>query len=443
MRKLWLFAAVAAFGCTYTGTASAGEFDYYQSTGVRQVSHNLGFGAGCACAPEPTCCEPEPSCCAPDLGGCCDAGCTGSCNSCCGGSCGIDLFGECCLGDAWELYNNECNGIRVGGWAQFGYHTQGVNGVGTDLFNNYPNRVQAQQLYMFAEKATDTGGCGWDFGFRVDGVYGTDAPDTQAFGARANTWDNPWDYGEAYGAAIPQLYGTVAYNDLTVKIGKFYTIIGYETVTAPDNFFYSHAYSQYLAEPFTHTGVLAEFAYNDNVTLFGGYTLGWDTGFTRNGGDLFLGGVSAQVTDNITATYALTYGDFGSGVDGSDDNGYSHSIVVDWVINDCWEYVFQSDYINNNQFLNSNDNLVTVNQYLYYTVSDCVKFGIRAEYFDDPRVGDEIYEVTLGMNYKPHANVVIRPEVRLNEFEPGASLPVSGGPARDTALFGIDAILTF
>jgi len=28
---------------------------------------------------------------------------------------------------------------------------------------------------------------------------------------------------------------------LTVRMGHFYTILGYETVTAPKNFFYSHA----------------------------------------------------------------------------------------------------------------------------------------------------------------------------------------------------------
>jgi hypothetical protein len=384
-------------------------------------------------------------------------GCAGDCNggcagdSCCGGGCtssccGIDWFGDCCLGDPWELaINDNCRGIHVGGWAQVGYHTEGVNGNGTGLFNDYPNRVQLHQGYLFAERETNTGGCGWDFGFRADFVYGTDGPDTQAFGGDPDSWDNPWDYGSAYGSAIPQLYGEVAYNDLKVKFGKFYTIIGYESVMAPDNFFYSHSYSQYRAEPFTHTGALAEFAYNDYVTLYGGYTLGWDTGFTRNGGDTFLGGMSVDVTDCLNVTYALTYGDFGfeDGGDGSDNDGYSHSIVVDWIINSNWEYVFQTDYIRNDDFLNANDELFSVNQYLYYTVNDCWKFGVRAEYFDDPRFQDEAYEVTLGANYKPHANVVIRPEVRFNEFGDGVIDPDTAVQQRDTALFGVDAIFTF
>ena len=93
--------------------------------------------------------------------------------------------------------------------------------------------------------------------------------------------------------AIPQLYVEAGYGDLSVKAGHFYTIIGYEVVQATGNFFYSHAYTFNFSEPFTHTGVLATYNANDNVTVYGGYTLGWDSGFDDNG-DAFLGGISVQ-----------------------------------------------------------------------------------------------------------------------------------------------------
>ncbi len=50
-----------------------------------------------------------------------------------------------------------------------------------------------------------------------------------------------------------------------LKVGHFYTIIGYEVVTAPDNFFYTHAYTMQYGEPFTHTGVLATYNANDQL----------------------------------------------------------------------------------------------------------------------------------------------------------------------------------
>ena len=50
-----------------------------------------------------------------------------------------------------------------------------------------------------------------------------------------------------------------------------------------------------------------------------------------------------------------------------------------------------------------------VNQYLFYTMNDCWKFGGRMEWWKSNTVtGEEtsFYELTGGVNYQPHANVV-------------------------------------
>ena len=145
-------------------------------------------------------------------------------------------------------------------------------------------------------------------------MYGIDANDTQAFGNPNGSWDfdNGFDHG-SYGWAIPQAYFEVALGDsLSIKAGHFYTLVGYEVVTAPDNFFYSHAMTMYNSEPFTHTGVLATAGMGDNVTLYGGWTLGWDTGFDQlNNGSSFLGGVGLTLTDDAAVTYIATAGNFG------------------------------------------------------------------------------------------------------------------------------------
>ena len=102
----------------------------------------------------------------------CENGCDGACgcdsgceNGCDAGACGCEeeeaddcgctcyLFGP---DEAWTLFGtHDCTGITAGGWAQIGYHTEGRNGDGTGLFNNYPNRLQAQQLWAYVEKAAD------------------------------------------------------------------------------------------------------------------------------------------------------------------------------------------------------------------------------------------------------------------------------------------------
>ena len=59
------------------------------------------------------------------------------------------------------------------------------------------------------------------------------------------------------------LWGT----GLNVKAGHFYTPIGYESVPAPDNFFYTHAYTMQYGEPFTHTGLLGNYKVNPNWSV--------------------------------------------------------------------------------------------------------------------------------------------------------------------------------
>ena len=63
---------------------------------------------------------------------------------------------------------------------------------------------------------------------------------------------------------------------VSVKAGYFYTIIGYEGVPAPANFFYSKSYSYQFAGPFTHWGGLATWNVPPQVTVQGGLVNGWD-----------------------------------------------------------------------------------------------------------------------------------------------------------------------
>ena len=364
---------------------------------------------------------------------CCEQPCTDG--GCCDNTCGCnDGCGWCNLGEAHTLnsiFKDDCTGedhwLNVGGWTQWGYTSDS-----TGLFNTNPHGINNHQSYLYMEKVAD-GSNGLDWGFRADLVYGTDAADTQAFGA-SNSWDNKanWNHG-IYGFAMPQLYAELASGDWSVKMGHFYTLVGYEVVTAPDNFFYSHAFTMYNSEPFTHSGFVATYKLSDNVEVYGGWTAGWDTGFDRfNGGSNFLGGISASVSDNVTVTYITTIGDFGAR-----GEGYMHSLVLDVQVSDKINYVVQSDLLETNAVVGAANHTIGINQYLFYTFNDCLKAGSRLEWWKSN--GESIYNATFGLNYRPHANLVIRPEIR---HQWGSENTINGLPTDDT-ITGIDAILTF
>lgn len=326
--------------------------------------------------------------------------------------------------------------IDFGGWTQFGY-TSGSTG----LFNDQDGSVRNNQTWLYFEKPVDSSE-GFDYGFRVDAMYGSDAQDTQAFGNPPGNWDfdDYFNHGDD-GFAVPQAYIELAYKDVSVKAGHFYTLVGYEVVTAPDNFFYSHAFTMYLNEPFTHTGALLTYSGFENVTLYGGWTAGWDTGFDRNnGGSNFLGGFSVTPLDWITATYITTAGNLGAIGD-----GYSHSIVVDTAILENLNYVFQSDFITTNEdVLGSGEDYEAygINNYLFYALHDMVGLGLRGEWWQAD--GTDYFGITGGVNLKPLPNLTFRPELRY-QFGPGdsdanpAGLPNMG----ENAIFGMDAIITF
>ena len=336
-----------------------------------------------------------------------------------------------------QLWDDPCSAYDIGGWVQLGYHSEN-NG----LFNNVPNKLNLQQGWLYVERKAK-GGEDLDWGFRFDGMYGTDAVKTQAFSNPPGNWDfaNGFDHG-IYSFALPQAYVEVAQGDWSIIAGHFFTLIGYEVVTAPDNFFYSHSYTMFNSEPFTHTGVLGTYNVSDELEVYGGWTLGWDTGFDRlNDGNNFLGGAAYSLSDNVKVTYILTLGDFGARA-----SGYSHSIVADIGITDKLNYVFWTDMVDTNANgpaagAGANSQL-SVNNNLFYTVNDCLAFGTRLEWWKNG--ADSTYQCTIGANFRPHANVVIRPEIRHDWLVPVSGNPLGAGPnTREFTTFGVDAIFTF
>ena len=140
-----------------------------------------------------------------------DCGCNSGCNSgCCSIPCG-DGFGfrymlpdgnpcfgwrlPCCNGGpAWKLYEPCCPRWTVGGWLNGGVVTND-HGAANNGAIGFPssNDVLFNQIYGFIERKANNGGCGWDWGLRVDYLFGADGPDTQAFGDQGmGLWLELW-----------------------------------------------------------------------------------------------------------------------------------------------------------------------------------------------------------------------------------------------------------
>ncbi|MGD9721585.1 MAG: outer membrane beta-barrel protein [Pirellulales bacterium] len=411
-----------------------------------------------------------------------------------GNGCGTLLNPYCCLGDQWKIFDSEClecRGINVTGWLAMNPFTWNTTNPadrfnGPVTFTDRSNDFQLNQLYLFAEKATDTGGCGWDWGYRADFMGGTDYRFTTAAGLETHGY---YQFPKVstqrfYGYAFPQFYLEAAYNDLKVKVGHFYAPVGYEVVTATGNFFPNLPYTFQYGEPFTFTGVLATYTAGENLTLIGGVTHGWDN-FDNSANPHAGGIVGFTETFEDGAAFAAT---FTFGVEPNSFNAllqgvtfserYLQTLVYSRPlasISDRLTYVAQSDFGYQNDVFGAGTTdayWYGLNQYLFYKVSDCMSYGIRAEWFrdeDGARVGGflgttpdgstrglstsrfgypgSFYEVTLGANYKYSANTTFRPYVRFDWFSgtsPAANLrPFDGGNGNSQTLLGFDVIMLY
>ncbi|MDQ7091283.1 MAG: porin [Methylococcales bacterium] len=349
-------------------------------------------------------------------------------------------------------------GVKVGGWIDAGMtysshsNSSGENGAipfGTDRVNEF----QLNQTYLFLEKSVVSSGSNWDFGGRVDFLFGTDARSTQAsgfdnqiLGSTNNKSFNEYDI--AFPQAYLEIYAPIG-NGLTAKVGHFYTIIGYEVVTSPDNFFYSHAFTMNYGEPFTHTGALLSYQIDDNWSVTGGAVTGWDN-FDTNGGDWsFLGGANWHSDDEKTAVaVSLITGENGN--DSVDQNTTMYSIVLSHDFNDKTHYVFQHDFgiQEKGNGVKDDADWYGINQYLTYDINDKLAVGLRAEWFSDRggrinSFGANYYAVSAGVNYSPMSWIKFRPEVRYDWADTNGAGTAFGGNSNDQIQVAMDMIITF
>ena len=355
-------------------------------------------------------------------------------------------------------------GIETYGFIDVGI---GANAWGADwngpiTFNDRAWQGQMNQLYLINERILKEDQL--SLGGRVDLLYGTDYIYTTATGFDGG-WNDTNGGNRYYGLAMPQLYGEVGTQVLNVKFGHFYTLIGYEVVPAIGNFFYTHAYTMQYGEPFTHTGVLATWNPNDQLSIIGGITNGWDNwdvglptnqanpfpGSTSNAS--FLGAVTFSSSDGSQAlTLANSSGNefatasFVNPFSAYVGNRTVTSIVYSNEFTDKLTYVYQSDlgyqayaggdipvYYETQGQQPGSAYWYGVNQYLFYNFTDYLIGGLRLEWFRDNngtrvqyglRPGSpeatgfagNFWAMTWGLNYLVGNNLVIRPELRYDWF---------------------------
>jgi len=267
------------------------------------------------------------------------------------------------------------------------------------LFDDKSNGFLLNQVLLTAQRPIDTSIKGYDVGFKLQGMYGSDARYTHIlhqFQHATGDSLNQLDLVEAFAQAhTPWL--TKGGTDF--KLGQFVTLEGAETIDPSTNYLYSHSYIFNFGIPLKHTGLMAVFHVVPEVDIYAGLVTGANTGLGKSdnndalafhggvGLNLLGGKLTSLATTHIgpeTAQNAIRNGLLPASVDADGDLRYLSDITTTWKVTDKLTLINDVNWIHD-EVANAGRSAdgFGMAQYGVYTLCDMVSLVARAEVFRD------------------------------------------------------------
>ncbi len=366
--------------------------------------------------------------------------------------------------------------ISISGWTQMSYTGSGAGTVNLPVvWNDRANKFLIQQHWITVQKALDTESKEASFGWRVDGMFGTDYRymmirgfwNSQLLNTKVNQAEPNGFQQNLYGFDLPQFFANAYLPNLfegtELRAGRVYTPWGMESVEGVSSPLLSRSYAFNWAPPFFHTALVAMPKFSKNWSGVAMLALGNDTFFSGSDELRFIGNINWKSDDEkTTATFATSLGrgkfnagaPFNPATNGlmSEAAGRNNFNAFDFVfthkVTDKFTYSMEAIYayqsgvptsasvgvisgaIISDDPVSKTANWWSVAQYFQYQWTDQLASIFRPEVFDDlegQRTGFKgvYYAGTFGYQYKPKDWLWFRPEIRYDYN--GQSTPFNNG----------------
>jgi Putative beta-barrel porin-2, OmpL-like. bbp2 len=392
------------------------------------------------------------------------------------------------------------NGIHL--WAQLQAGIIGNPSGPSDGLNfgqtltDHANQVQLNQLLLTANKPLDPKSNDYQWGFKAQLMYGSDARYTQFLGELNNV-----DPEQRYQLDVVEanaLFHTpwLTEGGMDFKIGQYPTPLGYETIDPSTNPFYSHSYIFQFGLPFKHTGGLVVTHVNDIVDIYSGVDTGTNTTFgplgDNNGAIGGIGGFNLTYLGGNLTILALTH--FGPddatralSPIGYNANGFwrfYNDVLVTWKATDALTLVTEANWVRDGfgivtalGTVNKPVNGFGLAQYGSYSLTDTIALNGRIEYWRDdnnffvasfpsnngpvklqqgfvvpylhtaPGSNTTYGAITLGVTWKPNVpapitGLLVRPEIRWDHAFTD-NHPFNAQTDNNSFTIGADVVITF
>lgn len=366
------------------------------------------------------------------------------------------------------------------------------------LFDDRADQPLLNQVLLTANKPLDPKATGFDWGFKLQGMFGSDARYTHFLGVFDQNpgpgYRNQFDIVEA-NVLLHLPFPTEGGMD--VKAGMYPTPIGYETIDPSTNPFYSHSYLFNFGLPFKHTGILTETHVTSLLDVYLGIDSGVNTtiGCCRHDNNSAPGGIvgfGLNMMDGNLTLVALTHLGPENPKNLLASLGYSTNkymrylsdAYLTWKVTDKLTLVTDVNWIRDDfagfysKGRPSTANAFGIAQYASYALSDTLTLNARAEVYRDDNgffvaafAGNNDFvrgelglsalspvfstaprattygEITVGVTFKPTLPVpitglLIRPELRVDHALSGGH-PFGNGNADTSVTLASDFVLTF
>lgn len=342
------------------------------------------------------------------------------------------------------------------------------------LFDDRANEPLLNQAVINFERALAPQPGEFDWGFKTQFMFGSDARYIHSLGLLDSVMKTSLYQPDIVEAYVSLHLSLLTERGIDVKLGKWVTLEGAETIDPRTDVFYSHTYIFNFGIPFNHTGALFTVHTTNWLDLMAGVTRGVNTSVEdNNDSPAFHGGVGLNLNEGKLAVSASTH----IGPETPHNNSalrYLNDIAVTWKISDKLTSITDMNYARDD-FANADG--FGVAQYFTYAINDKVTAKIRGEVWRDdkgffvaqfadphdpmraldgeatidPRTiggGRTTYgALTVGLDIKPVVpkpltGLTIRPELRV-DHSLNSTRPFNDSKDQTMFTAAVDAIITF
>lgn len=373
--------------------------------------------------------------------------------------------------------------LKIHGSAEAGF-TINPDGPGNglnygQLFTDKANEPLLNQILLTVERPLDPKAEGDDYGFKLQGMLGTDARYTHFLGELDRTIHDRTQV-DIVEANFLTHFAVLTDGGIDTKFGQYSTPLGAEVIDATANTFYSHSYIFNFGLPLKHTGGYATVHVSDMLDIYAGGDTGVNTSIfhgDNNGVPAFLGGFGLNgLMDGKLTVLALTH--IGAenpsnsvGFNADAKKRWIGDIVLTYKPDDTLTLTTELNYIKDDGF---HAQAYGIAQYAAYTIDDTLSVALRAEAYRDANgffvaafpnpldfvnlekgepaqvlgAGKTTYgELTLGLTYKPPVpdaitGTMIRPELRFDRALDGGR-PFNDFTDKSQVTMAFDIVMPF